>query len=72
MARQQKKHRAAPAAAAAPTGATCTIEQAARRLKIGRNQCYSAAHNGQLPVIKIGKRLLVPTAALARLLGEVA
>jgi excisionase family DNA binding protein len=44
---------------------TTTIIAAAKRLRIGRNQAYEAARNGQIPVIRIGRRLLVPTAALA-------
>ena len=48
---------------------TLTIEEAARRLGIGRNQCYQAAHRGDIPVIRIGERLLVPRAALDRMLG---
>lgn len=52
-----------------PAPATTTIVEAAKRLRIGRNQAYEAAHRGELPVIKIGKRLLVPTIALDRLLS---
>jgi len=70
MAKQAKKRQAPKPTP--PPSATISIEQAARRLKIGRNQAYQAAHKGELPVIKIGKRLLVPTAALGRLLGEIA
>lgn len=44
------------------------IEEAARLLGIGRNSCYEAAKTGQIPSIRIGKRLLVPKAALDRLL----
>jgi excisionase family DNA binding protein len=51
--------------------ATTTIVEAAKRLGIGRNQAYEAAHRGEIPVIKIGTRLLVPTKALDRLLGEI-
>ena len=52
---------------------TLTIEQAARRLGIGRNQCYEAAHRGDIPVIRIGKRLIVPRVAFERMLaGEAA
>jgi excisionase family DNA binding protein len=51
--------------------ATTTIVEAAKRLGIGRNQPYEAAHRGEIPVIKIGTRLLVPTKALDRLLGEI-
>ncbi|MGY3489627.1 excisionase family DNA binding protein [Bradyrhizobium sp. USDA 4011] len=69
MAKSAKK-RATPVAA--PTTATMTIDEAAKRLRIGRNQAYEAVHRGDLPVIKIGKRLLIPTAALDRMLGEIA
>lgn len=48
-------------------------KEAARLLRVGRNQGYDAAKAGQIPTIKIGKRLLVPKAALDRLLnGEAA
>ena len=50
---------------------TLTIEEAARALGIGRNQGYLAAKRGDIPVIRIGKRMLVPRAALERMLeGE--
>jgi excisionase family DNA binding protein len=52
---------------------TTTIEDAAKRLRIGRNQAYEAAARGEIPAIRIGRRWLVPTVALDRLLsGEVA
>lgn len=38
-------------------------------LGIGRNQVYAAAANGEIPTIRIGKRILVPRAALEKLLG---
>ena len=49
---------------------TYNIEEAARLLGIGRNQAYEAARTGQIPTIQIGKRRLVPKAALDRLLGD--
>ncbi|RWD33363.1 MAG: DNA-binding protein [Mesorhizobium sp.] len=53
--------------------ATITIVEAAHRLGIGRNQAYEAAKRGEIPSIKIGKRLLVPKAAFDKLLnGEAA
>lgn len=52
MAGQQKKRRTAPA--------TTTIVEAARRLNIGRNQAYEAAHRGEIPTIRIGRRLASP------------
>ncbi|MBZ9710495.1 helix-turn-helix domain-containing protein [Mesorhizobium sp. ESP7-2] len=54
------------------TRATITIVEAAHRLGIGRNQAYEAAKRGEIPSIKIGKRLLVPKAALEKMLGEAA
>lgn len=48
---------------------TRTIEEAAKVLGIGRNQAYEAARRGDLPTLRIGKRILVPVAALERLLA---
>lgn len=50
-----------------------SITETAKELGIGRNQAYEAARRGEIPVIRIGKRLLVPKAALERMLaGETA
>ena len=52
---------------------TTTIVEAAKVLGVGRNQAYEAARRrGEIPTIRIGKRLLVPLAALERLLQETA
>ena len=51
---------------------TMTITEAAKVLGIGRNNAYAAARNGDIPTIKIGKRILVPTAPLKKILGEAA
>jgi excisionase family DNA binding protein len=51
---------------------TTTIVEAAKVLGVGRNQAYEAARRGEIPTIRIGKRLLVPLAALEQLLQEVA
>lgn len=48
---------------------TYTVEEAGRLLGVGRNQAYDAAKRGEVPTIRVGKRLLVPKAALDRLLG---
>ena len=50
---------------------TYKIAEAARLLGIGRNQAYESAQRGDfpVPVIKIGKRVLVPKGALDKLLG---
>jgi excisionase family DNA binding protein len=49
---------------------TYNIEEAGQLLGCGRNQAYLAARAGQIPTIKIGKRLLVPKAALDRMLED--
>lgn len=52
-----------------PRPETTTVPAAAKRLRIGRNQAYKAVANGELPAIKIGRRLLISTAVLDRLLN---
>lgn len=47
-----------------------TVAEAAAYLRISRGSAYEAARRGQLPTIRIGRRLLVPRAALDRLLAE--
>ncbi len=51
---------------------TLTIPEVARTLGISRNKAYEAARDGQIPTIRIGKRLLVPLVALERMLHGVA
>ncbi|MGA8724142.1 MAG: hypothetical protein WB565_03820 [Acidimicrobiales bacterium] len=36
-----------------------------------RNSAYAAAARGDLPTIRLGRRLVVPVAQLRRMLGEV-
>lgn len=47
---------------------TYKIEEAAALLGLGRSATYAAAQRGEIPVVKVGKRLLVPRAALERFL----
>jgi excisionase family DNA binding protein len=49
---------------------TLTVPEAAELLGISRGVAYEAARSGELPVIKLGRRLLVPRARLLELLGE--
>ena len=49
---------------------TVTIEEGAPIIGISRGPAYAAARTGEIPTLRIGKRLLVPVAALRRLLGE--
>lgn len=48
---------------------TITIEEAGEILGISRRSAYRAAAAGQLPTLRLGRRILVPTASLLRLLG---
>ena len=48
---------------------TITIPEAARLLGISRSAAYRAAERGEIPTIRIGRRLLVPTAKLFEMLG---
>ena len=49
---------------------TYTIQEAGQRLGIGRNAAYDAARRGEIPTIKIGRRLLVPKRLFERLLDD--
>jgi excisionase family DNA binding protein len=48
---------------------TLTVEEAGRWLGIGRSAAYAAAKRGDIPVISIGRRLVVPKDALERMLA---
>jgi excisionase family DNA binding protein len=49
---------------------TISVERAGQLLGISRGTAYDAVHRGEIPSIAIGKRrIVVPTAALLRLLG---
>ena len=50
--------------------ATMTVEQAGKLLGISRGLAYRAVSDGTIPAIRIGGRIIVPTAALLRLLGS--
>jgi excisionase family DNA binding protein len=60
---------ATPTVDQAPEPATMSIPAAAELLGISRSAGYRAVTSGQIPTIRIGRRLLVPTAKLHRLLG---
>ena len=47
---------------------TVSVEEAGRILGISRGAAYTHARDGSLPTIRLGKRLLVPKAALDKLL----
>jgi excisionase family DNA binding protein len=51
---------------------TITVEEAGPVLGISRSSAYEAARTGEIPTLRIGRRLVVPVGALRRMLGEVA
>nr|MDA8398336.1 helix-turn-helix domain-containing protein [Actinomycetota bacterium] len=50
-----------------PARLTLTVEEAAATLGISRAFAYEAVRRGEIPSIRIGRRVLVPRAALNRL-----
>lgn len=48
---------------------TLSVEQAGDLLGISRRSAYRAASRGELPTLRLGRRLLVPTARLLFLIG---
>ena len=47
-----------------------TVPEVAKMLGINRNLGYEMARTGQIPTIKLGRRLVCPKAAIDRLLSE--
>lgn len=58
-----------PKASTPSAAVTITVEEAARRLGINRNSAYEGVKRGEIPVVRIGRRLLVPLAPFERMLG---
>lgn len=46
-----------------------TVPEAAELLGFSRNFGYELARTGQIPIIRFGKRMLVPKAAFDKMLG---
>jgi excisionase family DNA binding protein len=51
---------------------TVSVEEAGRILGCSRNSAYEAARRGELPTIRLGRKIRVPKAALQRLLENAA
>ena len=47
-----------------------TVGECAKILGIGRQLAYDKVKTGEIPVIRIGRRLLVPRRALEKLLAD--
>jgi hypothetical protein len=48
---------------------TVTVPIAGKLLGLSRNAAYAAAASGQIPTLRFGRRIVVPTAPLRRMLG---
>jgi excisionase family DNA binding protein len=49
---------------------TLTVEEAGEVLRISRTFAYKMARAGELPVIRLGTRMIVPTEAFLRWMRE--
>jgi predicted DNA-binding transcriptional regulator AlpA len=49
---------------------TYTMDEVAALFGIGRNAAYASAARGDFPVIRLGKTLRAPKAAIDRMLGR--
>lgn len=48
---------------------TISVIEAGRRLGIAKNTAYEAARRGEIPIIRIGRRIVVPLAAFEAMLA---
>jgi excisionase family DNA binding protein len=48
---------------------TITVEHAGRLLGLGRSAAYEAVRRSELPVLRFGRRMVVPTARVLAMLG---
>ena len=51
-----------------PDKLVLTVKEVTKILGIGRNGAYAAIKRGDIPSIKIGRRILVPTASVRAML----
>jgi excisionase family DNA binding protein len=59
---QKKAHRRHPE--------TYSVPEAGRIVGLGKNASYDAVRRGELPVLRFGRILRVPRAALEQMLGK--
>ncbi|MFJ9011983.1 excisionase family DNA-binding protein [Streptomyces canus] len=53
-----------------PTLLLLTVEEAARRLRIGRTTCFGLIASGELESVKVGSLRRIPADALAAYVGR--
>lgn len=64
----------APATNPAPSATTCrtmSVTQAARVLGISRTTAYECVRSGDLPALRLGGRIVIPTQVVDDLLADV-
>ena len=49
---------------------TFTVQEAAQMLGLSRNSTYQGIETGEIPYVKVGKRILIPRHALQKMLAE--
>lgn len=49
---------------------TVNVDTAAKMLGIGRQLCYEMVAQGRIPVLRFGRRIRVPKAALLRMINN--
>jgi excisionase family DNA binding protein len=47
-----------------------SVEEGGAALGLSRSTAYQATRTGELPTLRVGRKLVVPTARLLRLLGD--
>ena len=53
-----------------PQALTITVERAAQLLGISRGLAYELVRRGELPAIRLGRRVVVPTNAIDEMLRD--
>jgi excisionase family DNA binding protein len=49
---------------------TLTVDETRKKLGLSRGLIYQAIHKGEIPSVRIGRRILIPRAALEKLLAN--
>jgi excisionase family DNA binding protein len=48
-----------------------TVEEAGKLLRLSRPTAYKVVNRGEIPALRLGRRLLIPRAALEKMLADV-
>jgi excisionase family DNA binding protein len=64
-----KEHEEKGGAALTCAALTYTVDEVAKLLRLNRNGVYGGIANREIPAIRIGRRLLIPKAAIDRMMS---